>query len=232
MRIVFFAAVLSACSIAAGAALAADPAPQQSAADIAAALAGNPATAPAAVATPGSEHACPAGKIWTDDPDGGSCDPVKDQTAGFNLGVTHHVARTATTSAAKEPAQTRVATLGKSFGGARAGQSRDLLITFISGSSVLTPQARSNAREFAAALADPRLKGKRFEIAGYTDASGPAAANLTLSQHRAEAVKAFLVSQGEDASLLEARGYGSQDLAIPGDPKAAGNRRVEARLLN
>jgi OOP family OmpA-OmpF porin len=97
---------------------------------------------------------------------------------------------------------------------------------------VLTPQARSNAHEFAMALTDPRLKGHRFEIAGYTDASGAAAANLALSQQRAEAVKAFIVAQGADPALLEAHGYGSQNLALPNDPKAAANRRVEARLLN
>jgi outer membrane protein OmpA-like peptidoglycan-associated protein len=112
------------------------------------------------------------------------------------------------------------------------GAHKNLLIEFVSGSAILTPQARSNAQQFAMALTDPRLKGRRFEIAGYTDASGSASANLALSQHRAEAVKAFLVSAGADPAMLEARGYGSQDLAIPSDPKAAANRRVEARLLD
>jgi outer membrane protein OmpA-like peptidoglycan-associated protein len=115
---------------------------------------------------------------------------------------------------------------------AAPGAHKDMLITFVSGSAVLTPQARANAHEFALALADPRLKGKRFEIAGYTDASGAAIANLVLSQQRADAVKAFLVSEGADPAALEAKGYGSQVLAFPNDPKAAGNRRVEARLLN
>jgi len=239
MRIALFAAVVSACTIGSCAAFAADPAPQQSAADIAASLAGNAPESSTSTVAPVSDHACPAGKVWADDGDGGECDPVKDGTAGFNLGAPHHATTPqAATVAAKAPVKkvdttaTRVASLGHTLPLATPGAHKDLLITFVTGSSVLTAQARSNAHEFALALSDPRLKGKRFEIAGYTDASGSATTNLTLSQHRAEAVKAFIVSQGGDPSLLEARGYGSQDLAVADDPKAAANRRVEARLLN
>ena len=237
MRIAIFAAVASACLLGSGVALAADPAPQQTAADIAAALAEKaPAQQPAA--TPVSDHTCPPGKVWADDGDGGGCDPVKDGTAGFNLGAMHHAAAPAqTTTASKEPAKpqqhaTRVASLSHSLPLTTPGSHKDLLITFMSGSAVMTPQARSNAHEFAVALADPRLKGRKFEIAGYTDASGVAATNQALSQRRAEAVRDFIVSQGGDASLLEAHGYGSQDLAVPNDPRNAANRRVEARLLN
>jgi len=243
MRIVLFAAVASAWSIGACAAFAGDPAPQLSAADIAASLADKAPAQSQSTSTvaPVSDHVCPAGKVWADDGDGGECDPVKDGTAGFNLGAAHHAlapAVQASAVAAKAPVKkvdntaTRVASLGHTLPLATPGAHKDLLITFVSGSSVLTAQARSNAHEFSVAMTDPRLKGKRFEIAGYTDASGAAATNLALSQHRAEAVKAFIVSQGVDPSLLEARGYGSQDLAVPSDPNAAANRRVEARALN
>jgi outer membrane protein OmpA-like peptidoglycan-associated protein len=233
MRIAIFAAAASACLISAGSALAADPAPQQSASDIAAALAAKPTSAPAEAAAPASsDHVCPPGKVWADDGDGGGCDPIKEGTAGFNLGAAHHIAQPGMAASKPAPAKrpTKVASLGSDV---RSGAAhKDLLITFVTGSADLTPQARSNAREFAAALHDPRLKGKRFEIAGYTDASGGSEANLALSQRRADAVKAFIVAQGGDASALDAKGYGSQDLAVPQDPKAAGNRRVEARLLN
>lgn len=240
MRIALFAAVVSACSIGSSFAFAGDPAPQLSASEIAATLGADKAPAqPVAAPTvaPVSDHVCPAGRVWADDGDGGGCDPVKDGTAGFNLGAVHHnAAQPAPVVAAKAPpkqnATTRMASLGHTLPLATPGAHKDLLITFVSGSSVLTPQARSNAHEFAMALSDPRLKGKHFEIAGYTDASGAQQTNVALSQHRAEAVKAFIVSQGIDPSMLEARGYGSQDLAIPSDPRAAGNRRVEARALN
>jgi outer membrane protein OmpA-like peptidoglycan-associated protein len=234
MRITIFAAAVSACLISAGSALAADPAPQQSAAEIAAALAAKPTSAPAEAAAPASsDHVCPPGKVWADDGDGGGCDPIKEGTAGFNLGAAHHAAQQpamATSRAAPAKRPTKVASLGSDM--RSSAVHKDLLITFVTGSADLTPQARSNAREFAVALRDPRLKGKRFEIAGHTDASGGAEANQALSQRRADAVKAFIVAQGADASLLDAKGYGSQDLAVPQDPKAAGNRRVEARLLN
>src|ERR1700722_13345502 len=215
MRIALFAAVVSACTIGSCAAFAGDPAPQLSAADIAASLADKAPAESTSPVAPVSDHACPAGKVWADDGDGGACDPVKDGTAGFNLGAAHHAPAAQTTAvAAKAPVKkvdttaTRVAALGHTLPLATPGAHKDLLITFISGSSVLTAQARSNAHEFAVALADPRLKGKRFEIAGYTDAVGSPATNLALSQHRAEAVKAFIVSQGGDPSVLEARGYG------------------------
>jgi OmpA-OmpF porin, OOP family len=236
MRIAIFAAVATACLVGSSAAFAADPAPQLSAADIAASLT-EKAPAPTSGA-PVSDHVCPPGKVWADDGDGGGCDPVKDGTAGFNLGAAHRApAQPAATVATRQPAKrgasgVAVASLGHTLPMTQPGAHRDLLITFVSGSSVLTPQARANAHEFAVALSDPRLKGKRFEIAGYTDASGNAAANVALSQHRAEAVKAFIVAQGADPASLEAHGYGSQDLAVPSDPKAAANRRVEARLLN
>lgn len=73
---------------------------------------------------------------------------------------------------------------------------------------------------------DPSLK---FEIGGYTDNTGADAHNLTLSQERADAVKAQLVSMGVSASRLTAKGYGDTN-PIADNATAAGkanNRRVE-----
>jgi OmpA-OmpF porin, OOP family len=69
----------------------------------------------------------------------------------------------------------------------------------------------------------------KFEIDGYTDNSGAAAHNLTLSQQRAGAVKDQLVKMGVDASRLTAKGFGdSKPIADNNTLEGkANNRRVE-----
>ncbi|XXF75322.1 kelch repeat-containing protein [Myxococcaceae bacterium GXIMD 01537] len=66
-------------------------------------------------------------------------------------------------------------------------------------------------------------------IEGHTDNSGPEALNRTLSQERAEAVRAYLIQQGIAGSRLEARGYGpSRPVASNDTPEGRSeNRRVE-----
>jgi outer membrane protein OmpA-like peptidoglycan-associated protein len=69
----------------------------------------------------------------------------------------------------------------------------------------------------------------RLAIGGYTDSTGSADFNQTLSQSRADGVLTFLVSQGLDASVLSAKGYGmSNPVADNGTaPGRQKNRRVE-----
>ena len=75
-------------------------------------------------------------------------------------------------------------------------------------------------------------KNFSLKLAGHTDNTGSATLNMKLSKDRAESVKAYLVSQGANASRIEATGYGKNQ-PIATNKTAAGrqkNRRVEFTL--
>ncbi|MGY4384256.1 OOP family OmpA-OmpF porin [Pedobacter sp. UYP24] len=76
-------------------------------------------------------------------------------------------------------------------------------------------------------------KNFSLKLAGHTDNTGSMALNLRLSKDRAESVKAYLVSQGANASRIEATGYGPNQ-PIASNKTAEGrqqNRRVEFSLF-
>ncbi len=69
----------------------------------------------------------------------------------------------------------------------------------------------------------------RIEVAGHTDSVDSDAYNQTLSQRRAEAVRAYLIGKGVAAERLSAKGYGEAQ-PIADNETAEGrakNRRVE-----
>jgi len=71
------------------------------------------------------------------------------------------------------------------------------------------------------------------EVAGHTDDKGSTEENRKLSQKRAEAVVAYLTSNGIEAKRLQAKGYGP-DKPIADNKQTAGrkkNRRVEFTIL-
>jgi outer membrane protein OmpA-like peptidoglycan-associated protein len=218
-----------AAAFSAGAALAAPPAPQYSADDIVKQFAnGAPADKSdgAAAAPQTGQTGCAAlGMVVGDD---GLCEPAKKER-GFRLptktnpGTTSRPQAVATTNAsAPRPAERP---------SRHVAAKRDLLITFQLGSAVLTDQAQANAKEFATALQSPALADAKFEVSGYTDSTGAPARNLVLSQERADAVKAFLLSQGIEGTRVVAKGYGASDFAVP-NPASPENRRVEARRVD
>lgn len=72
----------------------------------------------------------------------------------------------------------------------------------------------------------PALK---FSVEGHTDSDGDDNANMKLSQERADAVKAYLVSQGITAERLASKGWGESKPLDKGTTVEAksNNRRVE-----
>jgi OmpA-OmpF porin, OOP family len=85
----------------------------------------------------------------------------------------------------------------------------------------------------AAAQIKELKPGTVLEIAGYTDNSGDPAANVTLSQQRADAVRNALIHAGVDPSMLVAKGYGSANPVASNDLLEGRfrNRRIEYRIL-
>jgi outer membrane protein OmpA-like peptidoglycan-associated protein len=108
---------------------------------------------------------------------------------------------------------------------------RDLLITFANASATLTPQARANAKVFAQAANTSQLQSARFAIDGHTNAVGGRDYNLNLSRARAQALVDYLASLGVDRSRIDVNGYGFDRPINAANPRAAENRRVEARRV-
>ncbi len=71
------------------------------------------------------------------------------------------------------------------------------------------------------------------EIQGHTDNVGKPEDNMKLSQQRAEAVKAFLVSKGIDTKRVTAKGYGDTS-PVENNATESGkakNRRTSLKVL-
>jgi outer membrane protein OmpA-like peptidoglycan-associated protein len=106
----------------------------------------------------------------------------------------------------------------------------DMLVAFEFDSDRLTKPATENLNEFAKALHDPRLQGEKFEIDGHTDATGAENYNQGLSERRANAVVAYLVSKGLDPSRFVPKGFGKSKPRVS-NPFSPENRRVETHLI-
>ncbi len=101
--------------------------------------------------------------------------------------------------------------------------------SFATGSSKLLKAAGSKLDVVVSAA--NQYPDIQLEVSGYTDNTGNAESNLKLSQARADAVKAYLVSKGVAAERISSKGYGAANpIADNGTAKGrAMNRRVEVK---
>ena len=114
-------------------------------------------------------------------------------------------------------------------GGVR--RSIDLNIQFELNSANLTKSAEQQITALAGALNSSALSQCYILLTGHTDATGSAASNLSLSQVRAESVKATLVMDyGVNLDKVIADGKGESELIEGLAPDDARHRRVEVSL--
>ncbi|MGA3343322.1 MAG: OmpA family protein [Terracidiphilus sp.] len=100
-------------------------------------------------------------------------------------------------------------------------------VLFDTGHYTLKPGAREKLAKVAGILI--AYPGLNIEVGGYTDNVGGDAMNQTLSEHRAGAVRDYLVEQGVGNNSVSAKGFGNT-LPVASNDNSSGrqeNRRVE-----
>jgi len=103
-------------------------------------------------------------------------------------------------------------------------------LTFDTNSAILSAQSQEQLANIAAILkAYPSVQ---IKIGGYTDNIGDYAANMQLSQQRADSVQQQLVGMGIAAERIQAEGYGPQHPIADNSTEAgrARNRRIALRV--
>lgn len=104
-----------------------------------------------------------------------------------------------------------------------------LTFRFEDGSSTLEAASQENLTDLARMLEAGLFAGETLVLAGFSDGSGAAAANLALSDERAKAVRDALALAAPDVTLPEVLAFG-EAMPMACDETAAGrrlNRRVE-----
>ncbi|WP_300568115.1 DUF5723 family protein [Flavobacterium sp.] len=104
-------------------------------------------------------------------------------------------------------------------------------ILFNSGKSTFQQQTFPILQSIVAILKE--YPTSNFSLEGHTDSDGATAANQTLSENRAAAVKTYLVENGINSGRLSSVGFGESKPIATNKTKAgkAQNRRVEVKLV-
>lgn len=150
-----------------------------------------------------------------------------------NLGRSNHIYINMNGWSADDPrmiADIRIFAGGKKLYDAIAEKGRVATqgIFFATGSAELAPESTPTLKEIGQMLKDHA--DLSLTIEGHTDNTGNAAANQTLSEKRAQAVKDYLVATYQiDPSRLQAKGFGASKPAASNDTPEGRqqNRRVE-----
>lgn len=104
-------------------------------------------------------------------------------------------------------------------------------VTFETGKAVLTPNSKYELDNLVNVLNDNA--NITIEVAGHTDSTGDADANMLLSDSRAKAVYDYLMDKGVSAERMNSVGYGPTQPIAPNDTDAGRqqNRRTEFKIL-
>ncbi len=107
-----------------------------------------------------------------------------------------------------------------------------MIVNFASGSAEIPEDSKDLLDRSAEALKQAPA-GTAVEVSGHTDSAGDEASNLKLSEARAAAVRAYLVSKGVPESTLTAKGYGPAKPAASNDTEEGRfrNRRIDYALV-
>lgn len=105
-------------------------------------------------------------------------------------------------------------------------------VLFATGKADLKPGAQERLNKLASFML--KYPDRAVVIEGHTDSTGSAAMNQTLSERRADSVKAYLISQSVPAASVTTIGKG-KDVPVADNATASGrqqNRRVEIIIAN
>ena len=102
-------------------------------------------------------------------------------------------------------------------------------IHFATNSSTLDITDKENLDKVARYLR--KHTHEKVQITGYTDATGSAAYNKTLSEQRAKSAAQYLTSMGIDGNRISTRGMGATDFVASNETAdgRAKNRRIEIK---
>lgn len=104
-------------------------------------------------------------------------------------------------------------------------------VLFATGQSSLSPSAKTNLDKLVNIL--NRYPDTDLTITGHTDNVGSDASNQTLSERRADAVSAYLITDGISRARITTRGMGESSPKYDNNSESgrAGNRRVEFQIV-